>query len=61
MLKKGDKAIVRNDDGGHFYKGKHVVILDVLPKHHHKPVLTRALYGVTTSWYDENDLEKVEE
>ena len=61
MLRKGDKAIVINDDGGHFYKGKKVVILTVLPPYHNKPVLTKALHGVTESWYNEEDLQKVED
>lgn len=59
MLKTGDKAIVRNNDGGHFYKGKHVVVLQVMPPTVKKPILVRALYGTTESWYDEKDLEKI--
>ena len=31
MLKVGDKAIVRTDDSGHFYAGKHVIVLKILP------------------------------
>ena len=61
MLKAGDKAIVRTDEGGHFYKGKHVVVLKVMSPTIKAPILVRALHGVTEGWYDEKDLEKIED
>lgn len=60
MLKEGDKAIVRTNDGGHFYAGKHVVVIRVLSDIHKKPIRVKAEYGNCESWYAESDLQKVE-
>ena len=60
MLKVGDKAIVRTNDGGHFYAGKHVVVIRVLSNTHREPILVKAEYGQTQDWYAESDLKKVE-
>lgn len=61
MLKEGDKAIVKTDDGGHFYKGKHVVVIRVLPDTFDSPIRVKAEYGQVESWYSEVDLQKVED
>ena len=60
MLKVGDKAIVRTDDSGHFYAGKHVIVLKVLPDTYNEPILVKAEHGQTEDWYAEADLQKVE-
>lgn len=64
-MKEGDKAIVLNDDGGHFYKGKIVEIIMIMDKDNalkngdKKYVWTKALDGQTTSWYAPEDLQVI--
>lgn len=60
MLKVGDRAIVRTDEGGHFYAGKHVVVVEVLSDAFKDPIRVKAEYGQTEDWYSESDLQKVE-
>ena len=61
MLKVGDRAIVKTDDGGHFYKGKHVVVIRVLSDEHAEPIRVKAEFGQVEGWYSESDLQKVED
>ena len=61
MLKVGDRAIVMTDNGGHFYKGKHVIVLDVLSDRFEEPIRVKAENGQVEGWYSENDLQKVED
>lgn len=61
MLKVGDKAIIRTNDGGHFYAGKHVVVVKVLSDNFSEPILVKAEYGQSEDWYAESDLQKVED
>lgn len=61
MLKVGDKAIVRTDEGGHFYAGKHVVVVKVLSDAFEEPIRVKAEHGNSESWYAESDLQKVED
>lgn len=60
MLKIGQRAIVRNNEGGHFYKGKEVVITYVADMSYEKPYYVQACDGVTCSWYAERDLDAYE-
>ena len=60
MLKEGDRAIVKTDDGGHFYKGKHVVVMQVLSDTFEAPIRVKAEFGQVEGWYAESDLQKVE-
>ena len=60
MLKVGDRAIVRSDDSGHFYAGKHVVVVKVPSDSFSEPILVKAEHGKTEDWYAEADLQKVE-
>ena len=58
-MKKGDIAIVLQDDGGHFFKGAKVIIEEVLSDQNQKPVLTKMADGQTESWYAPEDLKVV--
>lgn len=60
MLNVGDKAIVKSDDSGHFYAGKHVVVVKVLSDSYDEPILVKSEYGQSECWYSESDLQKVE-
>ena len=61
MLKVGDKAIVKTDEGGHFYAGKHVVVIKVVSDKFDEPIRVKAEYGQAEDWYAESDLQKVED
>ena len=61
MLKVGDKAVVLNNEGGHFYTGKHVVVIKVLSDAFEEPIRVKAEHGNVECWYSESDLQKVEE
>lgn len=63
MLKVGDKAIVRNDDG-RFFKGcRVVVLLDMTEKAKkygdNKPLYVQTDGGSCCAWYAKEDLQKV--
>lgn len=59
VIKKGDIAIVLNDDGGHFFKGAEVEVEEVLSDQNEKPILTRMRNGQTHSWYASKDLKVI--
>lgn len=64
MLKVGDKAIVKNDDG-RFFKGCRVVVkLNMSEKAKKygdkKPLYVQTENGQCCGWYAEENLEKVE-
>lgn len=64
MLKVGDKAIVKNDDGRFFKSCRVVVKLDMSEKAKRygdkKPLYVQTDGGQCCAWYAEENLEKVE-
>ena len=64
MLKVGDKAVVRNDNGK-FFKGCEVtILLDMTEKGKaygdDEPFYVQTDGGKCCAWYSESDLQKVE-
>ena len=60
-MKEGDIAKIVTDNGGHLYKGVKVRVIKVLSPKNEKPILVEPLDGIMGGWFDEKDLEVINE